>query len=199
MICKRGGACILSGSAGGAEESMKNLFIAMILASTLASPVAMAEGSYGGLSYGQINFSKDIDLDTGNIGIVLGNINASGFGFEFFYSISVIDDSDTSGGVEITADTDIVSLFAVYQTPGDIYLKGKLGYSMVSLQFAASDLGGAITDTAQDFSYGVAAGAMIGDGALELTYFRFPDFEEFDSIPLDSEVEMINLTYLWTF
>ena len=41
---------------------------------------------------------------------------------------------------------------------------------------------------------------LIGDGALELTYYRFPEFEEYEDVNVDDgDVEMINLTYLWTF
>ena len=175
---------------------MKKYFIAMILSSMLLSPMAMATGSYGGLSIGQVRID---DIKTGNIGIVLGNIAESGFGYELFYNFTVDHDDETVDGVEIEAETDIVSLFAVYQTPGDLYVKGKLGYAIVSLKFDVED-DGSVTDTEKDFSAGIAAGMLIGDGALELSYYRFPEFDEFDDIDVDDgDVDMINLTYLWTF
>jgi hypothetical protein len=174
---------------------MKKYFIAMIFASMLVSPMAQAAGSYGGLSLGQVEIDE---IDTGNIGIVIGNIAESGFGYDLFYSFTVRDDKETLNGAETTAETDIIGLFLAYQTPGDIYLKAKLGYAFVSLKFDVEDQG-STSDTTEDFSYGLAAGTFIGDGALELTYYKFPDFEDFDGIAIDEDVEMLNLTYFWTF
>jgi hypothetical protein len=175
---------------------MKKYFIAMILSSMLLSPMAMATGSYGGLAIGQVKID---DIKTGNIGIVLGDIAENGFGYELFYNFTVDHDDESVDGVDIEAETDIVSLFVVYQTPGDVYVKGKLGYAIVSLKFDVEDAG-SVSDTEKDFSAGIAAGMLIGDGALELTYYRFPEFDEFDDIDVDDgEVDMINLTYLWTF
>ena len=168
----------------------------MILSSMLLSPMAMAAGGYGGLAIGQVRID---DIKTGNIGIVLGNIAESGFGYELFYNFTVDHDDDTVDGVDVEAETDIVSLFAVYQTPGDLYVKGKLGYAIVSLKFDIED-NGSVTDTEKDFSAGIAAGMLIGDGALELTYYRFPEFKKYEDIDVDDgEVDMINLTYLWNF
>jgi hypothetical protein len=175
---------------------MKKYFIAMILSSMLLSPIAMATGTYGGLSIGQVKID---DIKTGNIGIVLGDIAENGFGYELFYNFTVDHDDDSIDGVDIEAETDIVSFFVVYQTPGDIYVKGKLGYAIVSLNFDVED-DGSVSDTEKDFSAGIAAGMLIGDGALELSYYRFPEFDEFDDIDVDDgDVDMINLTYLWTF
>jgi hypothetical protein len=156
----------------------------------------MATGSYGGLAIGQVKID---DIKTGNIGIVLGNIAENGLGFELFYNFTVDHDDETVDGVEIEAEIDIVSLFVVYQTPGNVYVKRKLGYAIVSLKFDVEDAG-SVSDTEKDFSAGIAAGMLIGDGALELSYYRFPEFDEFDDINVDDgEVDMINLTYLWTF
>ena len=175
---------------------MKKNFLALILVSMLVSPLALAEGGYGGLSYGQVAID---DIDTGNIGIVLGSIDENGIGYELFYSFTVIDDEDTDLGFEVEAETDTIGIFAVYQTPGDIYLKGKLGYGFVNLKFDNVDLGSA-SDSAEGLAFGLAGGIEISDGALELTYYRFADLEEFDGIDIDDvEVEMINLAFLWTF
>jgi hypothetical protein len=177
---------------------MKKYFIAMILSSMLLSPMAMATGSYAGLSFGQVTID---DTETGNIGIVLGDIADNGFGFEFFYNFTVVDDDESVSGVDVEAETDIVSLFAVYKTPGDVYVKAKVGYALVSLKFDVDDEG-SVSDTEKDFSAGIAAGMLIGDGALELSYYRFPEFKKYEGIDIDDgdgEVDMINLSYLWTF
>jgi len=180
---------------------MKKYFILMILASLLVSPMAVADTDYGGLSIGRV----DIDnIETGNLGIVFGGIADNGFGYELFYSFTVVD-YDESGATYDSAETDTINLFAIYQTPGDIYFKAKAGYSYVNITFVpdVGDIaigdGASVSDSTEGFSYGLAGGIGIGDGALELTYYRFPDFDDFAGVSFDEEVEMINLAYLWTF
>ena len=160
----------------------------------LVSPMAIADKGYGGLSLGRVDTD---DFYTGNLGIVLGGIAENGFGYEFFYSFTVVD-YEVSGGSYDSAETDTISLYAVYQTPGDVYFKAKAGYSHISFTFDAEEEG-KISDSNQGFSYGISGGLAIGDGALELTYYRFPDFDEFDGASVDYDVDMLNLTYLWTF
>jgi hypothetical protein len=175
---------------------MKKIIIATIFASTLVSPMAMAEGAYGGLSYGQVAID---DVDMGNLGIVLGNTTESGFGYELLYSFTIIEEEETDNGVEIKAGTDIVGLYATYQTPGDLYLKAQLGYGFVRLKFDALDAG-STSDTVDGFAYGLGGGVNIGRGSVELAYYRFADLEKFDGIDVDDEkVEMLNLTYLFSF
>jgi hypothetical protein len=175
---------------------MKRQFFAMLLASVLFSPMAMAEGAFGGLSYSQVAID---DVDTGNLGIVLGNVTESGFGYELSYSFTIVEDKEKDNGVEIRAGTDIVGLYLTYQTPGDIYFKGKLGYGFVRLKFDALE-DGSVSDTVDGFSYGLAGGVNVGRGSVELTYFRFADLEEFDGIDVDDEkVEMLNLAYVFSF
>ena len=176
---------------------MGKLFLkAMILASMLVSPMAVADNTgYGGLSFGRVDSE---DIYTGNLGIVLGGIVENGFGYEFFYSFTVADYEESSGGTYDSAETDTVSLFAVYQTPGDAYFKAKAGYSYVSFTFDAGD-GSKTSDSTEGFSYGIAGGMAIGDGAIELSYYWFPEFDEFDGVSVDFEVEMINFAYIWTF
>lgn len=176
---------------------MKNHLIALatILASALVTPAAMATGPYGGLAFGQ--FSSE-DIDTGNLGIALGSINESGLGYELFYSFSVIDDEQTSNGITTEADSDVIGLYVVYQTLGNVYFKAKAGYGFANITFDIEDAD-SIDDSTDGFTYGLGGGISIGDGSLELTYYRFPDFEEFDGVDVDAEVEVINLTYLWSF
>ena len=175
---------------------MKNQIIATILASALFSPMALGAGAYGGLAFGAV--SVDDDIDTGNLGIALGSIAESGFGYELFYAFSVIDDEDSSNGVDIEADTDVLGFFVVYQTRGDVYFKGKLGYGFSNVTFDIEDQG-SVDESEDDFSFGVGVGFPIGEGALEVSYYRFPEIDDFDGVDVDAEVEMLNLTYLWTF
>ncbi len=192
---------------------MKKHFIAAIIASLLISPMAIASGAYGGLSFGQVEISKDIEVDTGNLGLILGDINESGFGFEFLYSLTLLDDEEG----DIAAETDTLGLFAVFQTPGDVYFKAKAGYGIVNLKFDDFDNNDSVSDTSEGFSYGLALGTKIGDGRIELSYYRFADFDDYadiedqiedalvgsafegTDIDIEAEVEMINLSYIFTF
>jgi hypothetical protein len=174
---------------------MKKYLKAMILASLLVSPMAVAdESSYGGLSFGRVDID---DIYTGNLGIVFGGIADNGFGYELFYTFTVVD-YDESGATYDSAETDAINLYAVYRTPGDVYLKAKAGVSYVNITLD-SPVNGRLSDSTEGFSYGLAAGIAVGDGEIELTYYRFPDFDDFDGISFDEEVEMLNLAYLWTF
>jgi hypothetical protein len=178
---------------------MKKYFKLMILASLLVSPMAVAdETAYGGLSFGRVDVDE---IETGNLGIVLGAIADNGFGYELFYSFSVVDYDKSYNSFE----TDTINVYVVYRTPGKVYFKAKAGYSYVNITFVpdvgdiATGDGESDSDSTEGFSYGLAGGIGIGDGALELTYYRFPDFDDFAGVPFDEEVEMINLAYLWSF
>ena len=174
---------------------MKKYFKLMILASLLVSPMAVAdETAYGGLSFGRVDIDE---IETGNLGIVLGGIADNGFGYELFYTFTVVD-YDESGATYDSAETDAINVYVVYQTPGDAYLKAKAGYSYVNITLD-SPVNGRLSDSTEGFSYGLAAGIAIGDGAIEATYYRFPDFDDFDGVSFDEEVEMLNIAYLWTF
>ena len=193
---------------------MKKYFTAIIIASMLLSPMAIAEETFAGLSLGQVEFSEDVEAKTTNLGLVLGQVNETGFGYELFYSLTLDDDESTDFGFEVEADSDILGVFAIYKTPGDVYFKVKAGYSLVSLHFDFED-GDSANDTSDGFSYGLAIGAQLGGGALELSYYKFADFDDFSALKeeldellivspvgneaLEAEVEMLNLNYVYRF
>ena len=177
---------------------MKKYFRLVILASLLVSPMSVADNAYGGLSFGRVTVD---DIETGNLGIVLGGIADNGFGYELFYAFTVVDYDKSFNSFE----TDTINLSVVYKTPGKIYFKAKAGYSYVNITFVpdvgdiATGDGASVSDSTEGFSYGLAAGIAIGDGAIEATYYQFPDFDDFDGVSFDEEVEMLNIAYLWTF
>ena len=203
---------------GKLENTMKKLSFAMILASLLVSPLAHATGAYGGLSLGQVQYDGESN-DTANFGIQLGNINEHGIGYELFYSLTLIDDSETSGGFESAIETDTLGFYAVYKTPGKVYFKAKAGYGMVFFNWDIREDDVTVVDlddTFEGFSYGVSVGTQIGDGQIELSYYRFPDFDDFeeledavaagqasvgitDEVDIEFDIEMFNLSYIWTF
>ena len=172
---------------------MKKYFRLVILASLLVSPMSVADTGYGGLSFGRVTVDE---IETGNLGIVLGGIADNGFGYELFYSFSVVDYDVSFDSFE----TDTINVYVVYKTPGKAYFKAKAGYSYSNITFDPEDDGVAsVSDSTEGFSYGLAGGIGIGDGALELSYYQFPEFDDFDGVSFDEEVDMINLAYLWTF
>ena len=176
---------------------MKKYFRLVILASLLVSPMSVADTGYGGLSFGRVTVDE---IETGNLGIVLGGIADNGFGYELFYSFSVVDYDVSFDSFE----TDTINVYVVYKTPGKAYFKAKAGYSYSNITFDPEDDGvddgiDNVSDSTEGFSYGLAGGIGIGDGALELTYYRFPDFDDLNGISIDDEIEMINLAYIWNF
>ena len=195
---------------------MKNYIIAMILASVMVSPMATAESGYGGASFSVVNIdTEDFETDSGNIGLVLGAFNEHGWGYEFMYTLTLIDDSESlGGGVDLETEVDTVGLFAVYKTKGQVYVKAKAGYGYVSRGTDVNlddDEVGSTTDSADGIAYGLAIGTMIGEGMLELSYYRFPDIEEFslfeealegtefEGADFESDVQMLGVTYSFSF
>ena len=197
---------------------MKKLSIVMILASLLLSPMAHANGAYGGLSLGQVQYDGESN-DTVSLGILLGNINEHGLGYELFYSLTIVDDSETAGDFESAIETDTLGLYAVYEVGSDIYFKARAGYGLVFFNWDIRENENLVVDlddTFEGFSYGFSVGTKIGDGALELSYYRFPDFDDFteledavnaglasagitEEVDIEFDIEMINIAYIWTF
>lgn len=176
--------------------TLKKLSVLTIFVSVLVSPWAAADETFGGMAFGNVRIEE---VDTGNLGILLGGNGNSGFGYEFLYSFTLIGEEDTVNDVKFSWSTNVLGLFATFRTPGPLYIKGKVGYGQVLINFDPVE-GSGLSDAVDDISYGVAAGIKIGKGAFEATYYRFPDIEEFNGFDIDDErVEMLNISYLFTF
>jgi hypothetical protein len=176
---------------------MKKYFVALILAGLSVSPLAQAEEAFVGAMFGQL---KVEDIEPRNLGITLGGTADNGFGFEVFYLFTVDEDTQTVLGDKVDSSTDALGLLASYKTPGNIYFKGKVGWGLAGLRVDVRGVGSADDDTS-GFVYGAAIGATLERiGTLELSYLKFPDFDEFDGLALDSaDVEFVSLAYMWNF
>lgn len=176
---------------------MKKNLIALILLSFVASVTAAEteQQNYVGILYGQV---ESEDVETGNIGFVLGSTLEQGFGFEVFYTTTIDEDEISSGPVKADISTDTYGILATYKFGNKVYFKVKGGYAVVDLEFDFDGFG-SIDDDTSDFAYGVAVGAQFDTGSLELNYLVLPEFDEFQGLDVDAEVDMISIGYNWDF
>jgi len=176
---------------------MKRHLIASLLISFFSIPLAHAETVYLGALYGQVETDN---ATTDNVGIVIGGSQdpGSGFGVEFFYALTANDDSDTVSGQKINVSISTYGLFGVYKTASMPYVKGEIGVAVVDVTL---DIKGSEdrSDSESGFAYGVAVGAPVGNGNLELSYRVLPSINNFDGTDVDTDVDMIAISYLWNF
>lgn len=168
--------------------------IAVLAITLVVAPQTQAEGPFAGISYGQV---QSEEADTENLGFVAGHSGEEGFGFEVFYLKAQSDDSVASSGFSGDVSTDTWGIFGVYKSAGDIYFKGKAGIGVINIEVDI-DGGSTISDSAADLAFGIAVGATVGPGDLELTYTTFPSFGEFDDLnDTDADADVIAVNYLW--
>ncbi|MCP4982833.1 MAG: porin family protein [Gammaproteobacteria bacterium] len=172
--------------------------IAILLIALFAMPMAQAEGTYMGIGYGR---AKSEDIETGNLGFVIGRSPDKGAGFEFFYAPTIVEDDISSGPLSADITVDSYGILVYYKTGTDDfdgYLKIKGGVAVVDLEFDFDGIG-SIDDDTSGFTYGIALGFQMGSGALEISYLILPDFDDFQGIEVDAEVGMFSITYQWNF
>ncbi len=167
--------------------------IAVLVITLVAAPQALAEDILAGVTLGQVSTEES---DTDNLGFVVGYSSTEGYGFEVFYLKTIEDDSVSVSGFSGDVSTDVWGIFGVYKSPGDIYLKGKFGYGVVSMDFDG-DGGGEFADSESDFALGLAVGATLGPGDLELSYTMLPNLDDFEDTDVEADTDIIALTYLW--
>jgi hypothetical protein len=177
---------------------MNKFLSSLIVIGLLTSPVIHATGNYAGIAYGQV---ESEDLETGNLGFIIGRSSEKGLGFEFFYMTTVSEDSISSGPFSADVSIDTYGIFGVYRSAIDVYstyFKARAGLAIVDLEFDFGDLG-SIDDDTSGFAFGIAIGHRIGNGGLEFAYTVLPEFDDFDGIEVDAEVDMLSLSYYWDF
>jgi hypothetical protein len=180
----------------------RNLFAILLIGFT-ASTLVQAETTYVGLMYGQISVDdqdSSFAVETDNVGIVLGGIADSGLGFELFYNLTISEDKISVNGEEVAEATmESYGVMIVYQTPGELYVKAKGGLAAVELDFDVSGASGSFDDGSTGVVYGAAVGYQIGNGALELSYLVLPEFNDFEGLDFDADVNLLSLGYNWNF
>ena len=174
---------------------MQGKLATLMLTGLLAAPLAHAEGNYAGAFYGQV---ESEDIETGNLGVLIGTTQPSGLGFEAFYTFTIDEDELSEGPFTAEASIDAFGLFATYTVGDDFYVRGRAGYARVELEFDFEGLG-SVDDDTSDFAYGIGAGIRTANGALEFTYLVLPEFDEFLGIDVDADVDWISIGYNFNF
>jgi hypothetical protein len=165
----------------------------MILIALLTTRVR-AEGTYAGIGYVQL---RSEDLDTDNLSLVIGKSPDRGLGFEFFYAPTYSKDDLFLDPLDVDVTIDAYGLLAFYRTASDDfngYLKPRAGFARVDLEFDFGDPG-SLDDDTSGLAYGITFGTEIGSGALEFTYLVLPEFDDFQGVEVDAEVDMMGIFY----
>ena len=171
---------------------------ALLLAIQLAATAVRAEGVYAGLGYAQLTSD---DLETENLSLVVGTSSKHGLGFEFFYAPTYSEDDFSAGPFDVEAAIDAYGMLVYYKTAADdfnTYLKLKAGMARVDLEFDLGDFG-SLDDDTSGLAYGFSFGTRLGEGALEFSYLILPEFDDFQGIEVDAEVDMLGIFYHWDF
>jgi hypothetical protein len=174
------------------------IFGTLLLIAQLAVPAARAEGAYAGLGYAQLTSE---DVETENLSLVVGTSPDRGLGFEFFYAPTFSEDDISADPFDVEATIDVYGMLVYYKTASDdfnTYLKLKAGMAKVELDFDFGELG-SLDDDTSGLTYGFSFGADVGNGALEFSYLVLPEFDDFQGIEIDAEVDMIGIFYLANF
>lgn len=170
----------------------------LLLTAQLAATAAHAEGAYAGIGYAQLTSE---DVETENISLVVGTSPDRGLGFEFFYAPTYSEDDISADPFDVEATIDVYGILVYYKSASDdfnTYIKLKAGMAKVDLEFDFGDLG-SLDDDTSGLAYGFAFGTRIGDGALELSYLVLPEFDDFQDIEVDAEVDMLGISYHYEF
>ena len=181
---------------------MSRATIAALLVSCLfAAPAFAAEnGFYVGAGVGQgyvkvdegdIAGLDDFDGDDTGFKVIAGFRPFKIFAIEANY-VDLGSAKDNVAGVNVKADTTGIDAFAVGILPipfVDLFAKvGVISWNQdVDISSIASS-----DDSGEDFAYGIGAGFAFGAAALRAEYERF-------EIPHTDSVDMISLSFTWTF
>jgi len=168
---------------------------------------------YLGVKYGNINaldlnvfnpaigMSQEEDAEIGSMGFVFGGSINDYLSMEFEYNTTV--SKEYFGSLPGKLEADGWGLYLVAKSMGDLYVKGRVGYTQT--EFDGNDGSGGPFSSGSVTNYGVAAGVgvgfKIGPGAFEIEYTRFPDKDRIWGMELDDdfESEMITIGYMFTY
>jgi opacity protein-like surface antigen len=198
----------------------KNLAIVFLSLTFLIPAVSHAARDYGRspldyggqvyltIKYGETTIADSVPengSDIRNLGFVFGKGINDVLAMEFEYTTTVSKDDDY-GGSDLSASTDILGLFLVAKTAGDIYVRGRIGYTRVTQDFGSSASGLFDDLSGQKNIYGVGYGVGAGykfmkGGAVELEYMVYPtrDDVDFGGNEVDLEMDFISLNYVMSF
>ena len=174
---------------------------AMVVSCLFAAPAFAADnGFYVGAGVGQGYVKAN---DVGNLGLDDFKGDDTGFkviaGYRVFKIFAIEANyvdlgsaKDTVAGVNVNADTTGIDAFAVGVLPIPfVDLFAKVGVISWDQDVDISNIASS-GDSGTDFAYGIGAGFAFGAAALRAEYERF-------EIPDTDSVDMISLSFTWTF
>lgn len=154
---------------------------------------------YLGLKYGRLTIAEDVPdtdgTDIRDLGLVFGRGINDNFAVEFAYDFTTTKD-DTSTG-DISADA--LGLYLVAKTTGDVYVKGRLGYTRLTLE--RNFAGDSFDTNAYGMSYGIGVGVRLGPGVIEAEYTFMPKIDNtaFVGAPVEVESDYLSVAYVWGY
>jgi hypothetical protein len=173
---------------------------AMVVSVSSAPAFAADNGFYVGAGVGQGYVKVN---DVGNLGLDDFKGDDTGFkviaGYRVFKIFAIEANyvdlgsaKDTVAGVNVNADTTGIDAFAVGVLPIPfVDLFAKVGVISWDQDVDISNIASS-GDSGTDFAYGIGAGFAFGAAALRAEYERF-------EIPDTDSVDMISLSFTWTF
>ena len=161
---------------------------------------------YLGIKAAQVTIEEDTsgseEIEMDNIGFTFGSDINEYLGLEFEYTQSASDEKTDKFGPTLTASTETVGLYLIGRTQGDVYFKGRVGYTRVNQDVSVSGLFSG-NDNIYGIAYGLGAGIKFGKTtAVEIEYTVFPDTDEYDKLGSlfadDLETEVISIGLVWS-
>ena len=164
---------------------------------------------YLGIKYGSLR-AKDLlifnpasgmdqeeDSDIGTMGFVAGGGINDFLSMEFEYNYTV--SKDYFGSLPAKLEGEGWGLYLAAKTQGDLYFKGRLGYTQT--EFDGSDDSSSGTITNYGVAGGVGVGLKLGPGALEIEYTVFPKIDRILGEELDDDLEsdLITIGYMFMY
>jgi opacity protein-like surface antigen len=159
--------------------------------------------AYLGLKYGVFKTEQTVgsyDVEMDNLGFVFGGEINEMLALEFDYSQTVSADKEESGGSTAKQSVDTLGFFLVAKTSGDVYARGRVGYTRI--EHDISFMGDSGSDNIYGIAYGIGAGMKVGKGAaIEIEYTVYPETDEFFGVQVagDIENEFLSLGFVWYF
>jgi len=157
---------------------------------------------YLGVQAGQLSLEADASgsdsVDMDHVGFTFGGDINQYLGLEFAYSQTVSEERDAG----TTSSTDTLGLFLVGRTQGDVYLKGRVGYTIVDqdIDLVVTE----IDDNVYGIAYGLGAGIKFNNTlALEIEYTIFPETDDEDDdlgsfFNEDFDTEFVTVGLVWS-
>ena len=141
---------------------------------------------------------QEEDANIGTLGFVAGGGINDLLSLEFEYNYTV--SKEYYGSLPGRLEGEGWGLYLAAKTQGDVYVKGRVGYSQT--EFDGNDGGGSRGSTTNyGVSGGVGVGFKLGPGALEIEYTLFPKIDRIWGEELDDDIDtdLITIGYMFTY